>query len=245
MAKTLKVFFLLIVILLSFAFVILKILANGSPDNFFNSSFRKDFAKIHALRQILGLHFDGDGLSDYLGPKNSKISIEVDSMDGLEVPIPSLELLSKRISSATGKSVSYYISDTKIPFQASVNQTQISQIADKYQNYITKLGSAFIYLLYANQMEGETERLGSTYKEFGVVIFAGTIRDFAGNNPEILNNYIESTSLHEFGHQIGLNHNDQSGCLMNASVEEAPVQSNPQIVTDFCDYEKNLIKSSK
>jgi len=53
--------------------------------------------------------------------------------------------------------------------------------------------------------------------------------------------------LHEFGHQLGLGHNDRENCLMTAKAESnGEAQWNPRLVlTDFFDYEKGLIELEK
>src|SRR3989338_1959324 len=57
MKKSATVGLLLIVILLSLGFVVLKSQALGSPSNYFNRNLRRDFATSPLFREILGLHY--------------------------------------------------------------------------------------------------------------------------------------------------------------------------------------------
>src|SRR4051812_35000059 len=125
MKKTVATICLLVIIAISFSFIILRILANGSENNFFNLEYREKFAQKEFWRQVLGLHFDGDEKSDYLGSHYSKIVIEVDEMVGLSVPTQSLELLKQKMSTATGKEVSYVVTHNAIPYSERVSEDEI------------------------------------------------------------------------------------------------------------------------
>jgi predicted Zn-dependent protease len=54
---------------------------------------------------------------------------------------------------------------------------------------------------------------------------------------------IVSLLLHEFGHQLGLDHNSTQGCLMNAQTEFSDRGKLLEEIDDFCDHEKNQIKN--
>ncbi len=235
-----------LIIILSFSFVILRLLANGSEDNFFNQKWRLSFGKSPLLRQILGLHFDGDGRYDYLHGKDKKILIEIDAMQGVKIPQDAVDLLVTKMQDATGKRVIYSYSDQNIPFQAQSSGKEVSDLVKKYRNFQIA-NSSSVYLLYLNQSKDQADLLGSTYQEYGIVLYDKILRDFTRTNPKSFSNYVESTALHEFGHQLGLAHNTQPDCLMAENAEESHVaRENPiDIIVDFCPYEKDLIMKMK
>jgi hypothetical protein len=243
MKKFLVAILLLLIIATTFSYVILTTQASGSGDNFFNQNYRKYLITNPTFRNILGLHNDGEARYDYL-TNNSKIVIEVDSMKGLEAPASALNLLVDRIASITGKDTSYYISDTDIPYLNPVSDKDVSRIAQQYRNYVGKKGTATIYLMYLSSTDQESDELGSTYNESGIIIYNDSLITATANNPGLLPGYFESTALHEFGHQLGLKHNDEPGCLMNPFVERSSIerQTSLDVITDFCDYEKQQIK---
>lgn len=237
MCKIIFVIALLIIIVFTFSFIVLRSLASGSEDNFFNQKYRLEFGESYFLRNVLGLHYDGDARNGYLDRIDSKILVEVDAMDGLNLSDESLDLLLDRIKQVTGKEVGYIKSDT-LPFQDAVDEKQIPKLVQKYKSWDNS--NDYIYLLVLSSSQQDLDLLGLTYQEDGIVLFEKSLQSFTQASPGTLNNYIESTALHEFGHQLGLDHNEESGCLMNAHAEKNHVAlENPKsILTDFCDFEK-------
>ena len=236
---------LLAVIIISFGTIILSTAARGSENNFFNQNLRRHFAHYRFARRLLQLHNDGDAASDYLGKGKEKIVIEVDEMNGLNVPTQGLDLLTAKISQVTGKNVSYYISDTDIPYKTSVSDAGITDIGKQYANFIPDQNTAVLYLMYLSSSADQPDELGQTYEEFGMTVFADPLARATAANTSLFATYFESTALHEFGHQLGLGHNDTAGCLMQAFVEQQDiVRENIQdVITDFCSQEKQLIQA--
>jgi predicted Zn-dependent protease len=248
MKKFFVILGLLIIIVLSFGYVFLKIQAQGAEDDYFNQHWRAKFAEVPWLRHILALHNDGDARADYLGNRYQKILMEVDVMENLEPNLSALGLLTKRIAEATGKPTTYLVSDRNLPFQKEETAEDLDKVVKRFRTYHDAGDLATLYLLYANQMANEPELLGKTYHEDGIVIFAGALENFTRDNPKTFANYEASTALHEFGHQIGLIHNQQPGCLMNEHAESSHVaRENPEdVVVDFCILEKDeIVKSRK
>jgi predicted Zn-dependent protease with MMP-like domain len=246
MKKALTVLLLLLIIFVSFSYIVLRISAQGSEDNFFNRNWREKFASHPIARKILGLHFDGDGKADYLSGRYSKIVIEVDWMKDHEIPYSALVLLKEKIEAITGKDVQILESDA-IPYVENLEPKDVDDIVKKYRNVNFIKNSANLYLLYGSTYEGALDHLGSTYEEYGLMLFESALRNFTNENSDTLINYIASTALHEFGHQIGLPHNDIENCLLNEHAEQSHVaRENPEdVVIDFCEYEKELIQELK
>lgn len=242
--KKILVIILSLIIIISFSFIFLKTQADGPENNFFNRELRVKFANFLLLRQILYLHNDGDGKTDYLGKHYDKIFIEVDTMKSESINIDVLNQLAQKIQAVTSKPVSYFVSDTAIPYKNSLNASEIDTLVNRYRNYKSAGDTATLYLLYLSQQENEPKTLGLTYQEYGLILFENALIEFTKNNPLTLPNYELSTALHEFGHQLGLPHNSEPGCLMNEHAEKNQVaRERPQdVIINFCGLEEQQIK---
>lgn len=242
MKKVITSLFLLTVIFFLFSFIYLKISANGPEDNFFNANWRGEIAKNYLARQILGLNDSGDAKYDYLGSDVKEIFIEVDSMAGLKVQNDLFEDLASRISAMTGKPTRYIYSEQDIPY----NDADLNKLADEAKLHrvrYRKNSQGVLYILVAGSLIEEPERLGSTLGNDGIVLFFNTLTKYAveysaNKDPEILNKSAIEVLLHEFGHQLGLEHNANPRCLMSDKTEFSASRMVEDIVFDFCESEK-------
>lgn len=247
MKKIIAVFILFITIITAFSFVYLKISANGREENYFNAKWREKFSKIYFFRQTIGLHYDGDARSDYLGGKNEEIIIEIDSMkEGFKIEAGQLDEFAEKIKKVTGKKVSYFYSDNDLPFNSASNYEDLARLEKEYREK-KKRKKSNLYLLVASSLKDNPMRLGSTLKEDGVVLFSSALADLmngnqARNRTQVFNGIIIGTLLHEFGHQLGLPHNNKPDCLMNEQAEYSDYMKTKNVITDFCEYEKESIK---
>ncbi len=239
-----KVAGLILLIVLSFSYIIPFELSKGSVNSDFNKKYRMALAHSPTLRTIFGLHIDGDGRFDYLGSKSGRIQVEIDSMEGLDFSYSSQKLLGEKIKAVTGKEVVFIDSDRNIPYQTHVSEDLMQEIIDQYQSYDQTM-SPYIYLLVLSSSGADPDVLGYTYEENGIILFTDVIENLTQFNRDVFPTYMGSTALHEFGHQLGLKHNDIHGCLMNPAAEKKEVawQSAADVITDFCDYEKGLIRA--
>jgi len=243
MKKFLTILFLLLVIIISFGFVFLRLEAQGGNNNYFNTHWRTVFARHELMRAMLGLHFDGDARADYLGKSYGNIVVEVDSMENSGLDNDSLDQLSQKISKATGKIVTLDVSDQDIPYQASVTEQDIGKLVKQYRNHKKDEFGASFYVLILSQEEGSPKLLGLTHEEYGAVLFSDAIKNFSSNRLLITKAYEVSTLLHEFGHQLGLSHNQEKDCLMTEHAEQdhTAKDDTTEIVSDFCEMEKQQI----
>jgi hypothetical protein len=234
---------LLIVIIVTFGFVGLKLAALGSDDNYFNRHLRPHFARSPAWRQILGLHYDGDGAADYLGTRYDSIAIAVVSEVGIDLAPDVLSAFAQHISDITGKPVSHQVFSNLIPIAEARSKSPI-ELAKIYRRVNSTRNAAPLFVLLLNAEPKDAKLLGSTLAENGIVLYVGALVDFTTRFPKTLANYELSTLLHEFGHQIGLGHNEVENCLMNPRVEHAEsfIELPSDVIVDFCPFEKNLIK---
>lgn len=243
MKKIITVFALSVVILVSFGFIVLRMLATNIGNTSFNTKVRPQLSAHPFLRQILALHFDGDGRADYMGDRYEKILIEVDLSVGLTIHTSTLDLLKQRIEEITGKETSYIISDRNVTYLRNATDDQIADLVEKNRNHKNSKDTATVYLLYLAEYASHPTLLGLTYHEYGVLLFDESLQNFTEANPDSLPSYEASTALHEFGHQIGLPHNNIRGCLMNEHAGTGVTFEDPSdVLTDFCNYEKKLIR---
>ena len=238
MRRILIVVLLLAVIAASVGFIILKTQSLSDDQNFFNRNFRSKFAANEFWRAIFGLQSSGDARADYLGSRYKKVLIEVDIMQGLSAQISGLDALKDKIQKITGKPTDYIISDRAVRYYRDLDTELIDDLVDQYQIRETSGDTALIYLLYASRSQEDAGFLGLTHREYGIVLFEETLKEFSREDPGILANYEVSTALHEFGHQLGLDHNDRPGCLMNEEVEIGRFWERPEdVILDFCEFE--------
>ena len=108
--KILSIIILLLIILLTGAFVYLKLGFMGSDSDVVNSNFRTRLASYPWLRNLFALKYDGDAKADYLSANYKNILVEVDSMEGVIVSSDVLSGLAERIQNSTGKPTSYILS---------------------------------------------------------------------------------------------------------------------------------------
>ena len=247
MKKFLIILVLLLVILASFGFATLKILANGPENNYFNRNLRQIFSQHRFWRETLGLHYDGDGRYDYLLSGTGKIMLEVDVMSNLSMQPQALELVRQRIEQVTGKQTLYYFSSSNIPYKQSVSLGELAGMMLVRRDFAATGKDAKLQILYLSRDSAEPQLLGRTVREDGIVLYEEALGDFTKSNPDTLPAYEASTILHEFGHQLGLQHDETPGCLMNSSAEQSHVarEELADVVTDFCLQEIELIKQLK
>lgn len=245
MKRIIAILGLLLIIIASASFVYLKSAALESEQNYFNQHLRSRFASLSFLRHILDLHYDGDARADYLEKHYQRILLEVDVMDSLEMSLEAIDLLRDRIHNITGKPVAYIVSDTHIPYERELTSENLKKIVSGYRTYQSNGDTATIYLLYASRWHDKTSFLGMTYQEYGIVLFGDELQSFTRENSSLLPKYEASTALHEFGHQLGLPHNTEPNCLMNEQADEAQVvvENSADVLTDFCDFEKQMIRN--
>lgn len=238
MTKIVSTIFLMVIIVVSFGFIYLKVSAHGSEHNYFNKNLRTSIAQYPLMRSVIGLHYDGDAKYDYLGKEADRIVIEVDSMEGLDVSDGAIERLSDRINKITDKEVSIRYSDMDIPYQQQVDFEELREIKEKYHYHKASEGVVVIYILIASMSNDSENKLGSTLQEDGIVFFQSNFEQmFDVHDQDNYENIISGTLLHEFGHQLGLDHNDNDGCLMNGMNVYDTNLRYADITVDFCEKE--------
>lgn len=213
MLKKLIVLVLCICIVIGILASAFAIGAQGSDDNWFNVAWRPKLARMKILRGIFNLHNDGDAKSDYLGTKTQNIALILKPSTDQWFSDDVWQNFSKKITTATGKPVKI----TRDSYAPTAIEAPL-----------------YVYLEDINEENSLT--LGKTHNENGIILYEQGLEEFSEFAPETKEVYILSTLLHEFGHQIGLVHNEQPGCLMNSRAETGGNAKflTAQVVTSFC-----------
>jgi hypothetical protein len=163
-------------------------------------------------------------------------------MEGLSVSEETLKIFAGKVQAITGKPTRY-LNYPPILFRPASNMEDLQkQLIGN--SYLSSAQEAIVYLIIVGQKENDNEELGSTLQENGIVLFQNTM----ANNMRIdtaqnVEKYEAELALHEFGHQIGLDHNQISGCLMNEQTEFLDIGRLMEMKNDFCDFEKEQIKN--
>lgn len=237
-ARAVAVVGLVAVIVIALLFSIVKAASLGSEANWFNSRYRPAVSVYPLLRQIWGLHNDGDASADYLSARRSEIVVELDRAAGLSLSSGSAELVASEIERVTGKPVRI-IASTELPDRAeSYMVDEAREIKFRWQRYRTDADSAVLYVLLLTRDTEEDRLVGRTLDEDGMALYLDAMDriDYADRTAVEV-----STILHEFGHQLGLPHNDSPDCLMNAHAEAGDWGAAGNLRTNFCPSETGQI----
>ena len=247
MRRAITILILLLIIIATFSYTVFYLGFRGGQRDYFNRHDRTAFERSGFLRTIYRLHDYGDGRADYLGNKYSAIQINVYAMQGLALDPDVYGRLNQEIQAVTGKSVSENTANVQITDLPNIPDDQVDFIASRYTaKTSTAPGAATLNLFLFSADQQQTDLLGKTHNENGIIIFVDALKNFTSIFPDTLQNYELSTVLHEFGHQLGLEHNDLPDCLMNpkAELNDTAVGDPADIVTDFCPAELQQIQQT-
>jgi hypothetical protein len=243
-----KTFLLLLVIVVLGAFVYIAVNVRGDLNSGFNQGFRYKLGRYGFFRALFGLHNDGDAREQYLlgeGP----LVVEVVEPLNYDIPDELINSFSRKIGNLIGREIINYNVDS-IP-SGSLSEDDLEKIVKEKRRHFLP-GQPNLFIIYAEDYVGRRDEVGKTYKEFGILLSYNRLKEITNQQPEAFKQYLETTVLHEFGHQVGLPHNDQSGCIMNEKVNRPQAQGffdGFYTPGDYCVQEKqdmeNTIKSLK
>lgn len=234
-----KTFLLLVIILFSGIFIYLKMQSLGDEHSSFNQTTRYRLAKFGFFRTTLGLHKDGDSRAEYL-LKDTSIIIEVVQPSGSKLSDGVLDEFAKKVSEYTGRNTRIVNTDTIA--SGYTNEGQLAAIVRGNRRHFDG-GSSNLFVMYVDDFPGSEKNLAKTYQDFGMVISNDRLALLTREYPNSLPDYQLSTLLHEFGHQIGMDHNSINGCIMNEVVESPAggVFYGASTPTSFCSDEIDAI----
>ena len=237
-----KTFFLGLFIIVLGIFIYLKVETMGDENSSFNTSTRYSLGKYPIVRFLFGLHNHGDARSDFLVGSRG-IIVEVVQPEGLPLEDPTIDKFAAKISEYTGKPTKIYNMDT-----IEGGPKTAVDLAEIVKNFRRHLDAGYVnlFVMYVDSYENSGKEVGKTYAEYGMVLSHDKLVELTKYYPMALPQYQLSTMLHEFGHQVGLNHNDHGDCIMNASVESpdhAVGLGGTNTPVNFCQFELDQLKA--
>jgi predicted Zn-dependent protease len=124
------------------------------------------------------------------------------------------------------------------------SREQIRALANQEKFLQDINNSATLHIFLLSKFTDTPTNIGMTVREDGVVVFMDTITDLTKSNPASVDAYVLSTILHEFGHQLGLDHVESLNCIMQSTVE-SPVSGFFSTPTQYCPQELQLIEAQR
>jgi predicted Zn-dependent protease len=239
-----KTFILILIIVVSGLFIYLKMQSLGDEQSYFNQRTRFTLGKYGWVRTILGLQKDGDARAHYL-LGDSVITVEVVDSGSVDIDERALESFQDKITQYTGRETVLYKTDTIK--SGILTQADLQEIVQKNHRHRTP-GSPNLFIVYADDFESNGDEVGRTYEDFGMVLSHGRLASLTSGSHSAFRQYVESTMLHEFGHQIGLGHNQDPNCVMNEVVESpkrAAGFTGIYTPTKFCQLELEQLEAIK
>ncbi len=240
-----KAFCLCLLILVLGIFIYLKVETLGSSNSGFNQTTRYQLGKYEILRSLFSLHNDGDARAEYLLGGNA-IDIEVAQPDSDYLSSDTVQQFAAQVTAVTGRHTNIYSVDG-VP-AGTLSDADIANIVRTDRRQFNP-GDPIIFVIYADDFSSSAQEVGKTVEEFGMVLSHSQLAGLTQGYPAALPQYQESTMLHEFGHQLGLDHNTQTGCIMNPAIENATAPAlfsgSGYTPTAFCQYELDELAQIK
>ncbi|MFA6553364.1 MAG: matrixin family metalloprotease [Patescibacteria group bacterium] len=248
MKRTFTVF-LVIFIIIVFGSLAIRYFANSAEqDNWFNREYRSRFSRYSFLRSVYNLHWDGDAAADYLlAGQYTNIKIVLNRYDECAITPADLEPVRLEIERVVQKPGQVTVVDGKLMtlILDGYDRAGIRTIAGKFHESKTAGDTAVLNIYCLNTYTEQPTNIGMTVNEDGVVIFYKTLQRDTGSATALTGTYLTSTILHEFGHQIGLDHGQDPTCLMADTVDMSPLLDSRFAVftpVAFCESELQRIE---
>ena len=237
MKKWLTIVILIIMIIGTFGFAVLKVGSLGERDNWFNRELRSDLSRSRFARTVFALHDNGDGRYDYLSNGTKAVTIEIDTLAGQTLAGGTLQKVERDFEEILTADVRI-VASSEIP--GGLDSASPEELAEQCRSFRATSENAVFYLLVLKLDSKNPSQVGSTFREDGAVIYAQAIENLGSTNRVVLES---STILHEFLHQLGMGHVNQPKCIMDEAVEVGGVRSS--IPTKLCAEELELLNQIK
>ena len=203
-------------------------------------TLRDEFSK----NELLQVAFQLDRLSD------AKRDLLVKDLDVIIVPTASFSLgsdvssnIAQKIGEVTGKRVNVLTDKTFERHEiVDLSQENLENIS---KSVAQKAGSKnYLAIILLDKSKETPTNVGMAEGERVIVLFEDRIAELS-ETQTVLDDLKVSTVLHEYGHLIGLEHNNNKGCLMNEKVESPGSNWSADMPQTFCSFEKSEIEKLK
>jgi hypothetical protein len=238
-----KSFLALLFLLLFGTFIFLKVQINEDPNSKFNQTTRFNLGKNGVERSILGLHNAGDARIEYLQNKGP-LAIEWFKSTSQDLDTKPINDFAALVGQYTDRQTEVIyggaLSDgtVPVPVLGSFNLKADTQ----------STASTFAVFFTQDYSPRQINELSTTYKESGMIISISANQNFLQNYSQDINQYYLSDMLYQFGHQIGLEDNNDPDCIMNshAGIDGQPFEVYGKTgPLDYCQAEKDQINKLK
>ncbi len=231
----------ILVILFSGIYIYIYWQSHRDLNSGFNQTTRFQIGKKPWARKLWALHNDGDARAQYLLGSEPMI-VEIVRPDSIDFHEELNTNLRKKLGKILGRPVQTFSVD--FIKQGNLTEDDIENIVHTKQRHNLPDQPHF-FIILADSYEGEGLELGKTYQEFGMLLSNKRLKEVSADlGATSVDQYMESTILHEFGHQIGLPHNQDEDCIMNEKVAHADDSgffSGIYTPTDYCALEVTQI----
>lgn len=236
--KIIKIFKTIIALLLTLStlFVLLIIvLAKFNNKNIFGELAKEKVIKYPLVVSLFNLNEPGDGRFFYLGSENVPINVEVHFSGGRNPDKNVESWLREIIKETTGRDVKLTVS--KNADIENMNSYTNSDLRNLRKNLETLINSPILHIVYISTYRDVPTSVGAVVNRDTIYVFKDTLLELT-NDPSIRQALEKSTLMHEWGHLLGLNHNDLVDCIMANKVEiydKFPLGE--RIPTQYCPQE--------
>jgi hypothetical protein len=210
-----KAFLLSVFIIVCGVFIYVKVQSLGDANSYFNQGTRFKLGKHKIFRTVFSLHNDGDARAEYLYG-NGPIIIEIVRPTSLTLTDQTIQKFADKVTEYTGRPTTIK-SDSYIEDKV-LTEEDIENIVDQKRRY-GDMTQTSIFIIYATDFSHGQTQIARTYKEFGMILSDRQMFDLVRKNQRVKQEYAASTMLHEFGHQLGIDHIEDEQCVMASSVE--------------------------
>jgi predicted Zn-dependent protease len=232
----------LILILVTLFSCLFIFFAKFNENSFFGKIARKELIKHPSLSHTINLNQPGDEKYAYLDHNNDIIRVQLVFIGNAEPDINLENWVDKMISETTGKKAEIHKVDSLLfDEQVTYSNKDLLKIRDGIKN---NSDMPELNIVYLSSYSDIPTYGGLVQNKNTIYIFKGTLNNLTPDKKQV-STLEKSTLLHEWGHLLGLEHNDISGCVMSNKVEvsDMPYLYGSQIPTDYCQNELEELKT--
>jgi predicted Zn-dependent protease len=193
---------------------------------------------------MFGLHNNGDARAWYLLSKN-RLVLEVVMPERAQKKDQVFEQFRKIVAKVLDRPTELVMVDS-IPTGTLTESGLKAIVEEKMRHAFPGDGTLFV-VLADDYMGHEDTELGRTYKEFGILISNQALEQQSGGS-KTYEKYLLTTLLHEFGHQLGLPHTENTSCIMLPHARQFRVREDwyaDSVPEGFCEEELSAISNIK